>query len=107
DDGPYRVVPRGRGHLPSSSHRPQQLTPEIDMTRKNLRMPLVLGSAMTLALAAACTGSGGGDSGEGAEGEGGDITLSYAFFAPAASFPAVQMEEWAAQMNERTDGQVT
>lgn len=34
------------------------------------------------------------------------IKLTYAFFAPAASFPAVQMEEWAQEMNERTDGQV-
>ncbi|WP_050993017.1 TRAP transporter substrate-binding protein DctP [Salinibacterium sp. PAMC 21357] len=34
------------------------------------------------------------------------ITLSYAFFAPAASFPAVQMQEWADQISERTDGQV-
>jgi|AntAceMinimDraft_6_1070360.scaffolds.fasta_scaffold02385_6 TRAP-type C4-dicarboxylate transport system substrate-binding protein len=34
------------------------------------------------------------------------ITLSYAFFAPAQSFPAVQMQEWADQISERTDGQV-
>jgi TRAP-type C4-dicarboxylate transport system substrate-binding protein len=32
--------------------------------------------------------------------------LSYAFFAPATSFPAVQMEEWAKELKERTDGQV-
>lgn len=34
------------------------------------------------------------------------ITLSYAFFAPAQSFPAVQMERWAKELNERTDGRV-
>lgn len=34
------------------------------------------------------------------------IKLSYAFFAPATSFPSVQMEEWAKELNERTDGQV-
>ncbi|WP_206476743.1 TRAP transporter substrate-binding protein DctP [Microbacterium sp. KRD172] len=34
------------------------------------------------------------------------IKLTYAFFAPAASFPAVQMQEWADQLNERTDGRV-
>jgi len=34
------------------------------------------------------------------------ITLTYAFFAPAASFPAVQMEKWAEELNERTGGQV-
>lgn len=34
------------------------------------------------------------------------ITLSYAFFAPAQSFPAVQMEHWAKELSERTDGRV-
>lgn len=34
------------------------------------------------------------------------ITLKYAFFAPAGTFPAVQMEEWASRINERTDGWV-
>lgn len=35
-----------------------------------------------------------------------NINLSYAFFAPAQTFPAVQMEHWAKELNERTDGQV-
>lgn len=34
------------------------------------------------------------------------ITLRYAFFAPGASFPALQMEEWGRQLTERTEGQV-
>lgn len=34
------------------------------------------------------------------------ITLNYAFFAPAQSFPAVQMERWAKEVNERTNGRV-
>ena len=34
------------------------------------------------------------------------ITLSYAFFAPHNSFPAIQMEHWAEELEERTDGQV-
>lgn len=34
------------------------------------------------------------------------ITLRYAFFAPAGTFPAVQMEEWAKLVEERTDGWV-
>jgi TRAP-type C4-dicarboxylate transport system substrate-binding protein len=34
------------------------------------------------------------------------ITLRYAFFAPAGTFPAVQMEEWARLVEERTDGWV-
>jgi len=36
----------------------------------------------------------------------GAITLSYAFFAPASSFPAVQMEKWAEEVEERTGGMV-
>lgn len=35
------------------------------------------------------------------------ITLNYAFFAPAQTFPAVQMERWADELEKRTDGQVT
>lgn len=36
-----------------------------------------------------------------------NINLSYAFFAPSQTFPAVQMEHWAKELNERTDGQVS
>lgn len=54
-----------------------------------------------LALAACGNGNGGGN---GAEGD--TITLRYAFYAPAVSFPSIQMEEWAEQLNERTNGQV-
>ncbi len=35
-----------------------------------------------------------------------NINLSYAFFAPSQTFPAVQMEHWAKELNDRTDGQV-
>lgn len=41
-----------------------------------------------------------------AEASGEKITLRYAFFAPAASFPSVQMEKWAEELAARTDGQV-
>ena len=34
------------------------------------------------------------------------ITLNYAFFAPANTFPGVQMEEWAKRVEERTGGQI-
>ncbi|WP_226940141.1 TRAP transporter substrate-binding protein [Halomonas colorata] len=34
------------------------------------------------------------------------ITLSYAFFAPAQSFPAIQMKRWAEEINERTNERV-
>lgn len=36
-----------------------------------------------------------------------EVTLNYAFFAPAQTFPAVQMEHWAKELNRRTDGRVT
>jgi TRAP-type C4-dicarboxylate transport system substrate-binding protein len=38
--------------------------------------------------------------------EEGTITLSYAFFAPHNSFPAIQMEHWANELGARTDGKV-
>ncbi|WP_431025432.1 TRAP transporter substrate-binding protein [Halomonas sp. H5] len=38
--------------------------------------------------------------------EASQITLTYAFFAPSGTFPARQMEHWANEVNERTDGQV-
>lgn len=34
------------------------------------------------------------------------IKLSYAFFAPENSFPGVQMNKWADELFERTDGQI-
>lgn len=34
------------------------------------------------------------------------ITLKYAFFAPAGTFPAVQMERWAEEVRKRTKGKV-
>ncbi|MCE8022086.1 TRAP transporter substrate-binding protein [Halomonas sp. MCCC 1A11036] len=36
-----------------------------------------------------------------------DITLNYAFFAPAQTFPAIQMERWAEEVERRTDGRVS
>ncbi|MDX5434603.1 MAG: TRAP transporter substrate-binding protein DctP, partial [Halomonas sp.] len=36
-----------------------------------------------------------------------DITLSYAFISPASTFPGVQMEHWAEEIERRTDGRVT
>lgn len=34
------------------------------------------------------------------------ITLKYAFFAPANTFPAVQMQKWAEEVQKRTNGKV-
>lgn len=66
----------------------------------NLLKAIAIGSVAALALSAC------GDSDESAA-SAGEITLQYAFFAPATSFPAVQMQEWADQLEERTDGAVT
>jgi hypothetical protein len=35
-----------------------------------------------------------------------EVTLTYAFFAPAKTFPAVQMAHWAQQLNKRSNGKV-
>ncbi|AYY14997.1 TRAP transporter substrate-binding protein [Actinobacteria bacterium YIM 96077] len=71
----------------------------------------VVGMAAAAAMLAAC-GEGAVADAEDADGESvgdeeAEISLRYAFFAPAASFPAVQMEEWAERLNERTDGRVS
>jgi TRAP-type transport system periplasmic protein len=52
----------------------------------------------TLAALTGCTAGAGTDDDT--------ITLRYAFFAPAESFPGVQMEEWKKELEERTDGKV-
>ena len=36
----------------------------------------------------------------------GSITLSYANFPPAPTFPCVQMERWKTEVEKRTNGQV-
>ena len=35
-----------------------------------------------------------------------EITLNYAFFAPAGTFPGKQMAHWAEEMKKRTNGKV-
>ncbi|MGY1721083.1 TRAP transporter substrate-binding protein [Blastococcus sp. SYSU DS0552] len=67
--------------------------------RNGLKAGCALAAVTALA---ACGGAAGSSAGGGGE----QITLSYAFFAPQASFPGVQMEEWASRMDECTDGQV-
>lgn len=65
---------------------------------------LVLLSSL-LFLSIAVTGcGGGGESGDNASGE--VIKLKYAFFAPASTFPAKQMEKWKEELEKRTDGKV-
>src|SRR5690606_11855640 len=72
-----------------------------------IRRRTILAAAGLLASGslAACTGSAGGKGGAG--GGGGAQSLTYAFFAPAASFPSLQMDEWSKLINERTDGEVS
>ncbi|WP_428912381.1 TRAP transporter substrate-binding protein [Niallia sp. Krafla_26] len=59
--------------------------------------------AITMLIITACSGS----SSSGGNSSSGDvIELNYAFFAPAGTFPAVQMEKWAEEVEKRTDGKV-
>ncbi|GAA4889528.1 hypothetical protein GCM10023405_03890 [Streptomonospora salina] len=89
---------------PARSHRFSPATPlEIEMSRRN-RFAAAITASGTALLLTACTGGGGNAA---AIAPGDEIRLSYAFFAPAASFPAVQMEEWSDRLAEKTDGQVT
>lgn len=69
--------------------------------RRLATLALITSGAIALS---GCAGSSGATGSSADSGE--KIKLSYAFFAPAASFPAVQMEEWAKELNARTDGQV-
>jgi TRAP-type transport system periplasmic protein len=71
-------------------------------SRTTMRSSLAVPAGLTgLALLAAC---GGGTGSDDAGGE--SIELTYAFFAPENTFPAVQMQEWADRLTEETDGQV-
>lgn len=55
---------------------------------------------------AACTGSSGDGDGGGTAGDGGDTTLQYAFYGPGGTHAGQQMDEWAAQVEERTGGRI-
>jgi len=81
---------------------------------------MLVALCMMLLLAACGSGSAGGSSGsssaEPAGAQAGDspapaedtkpIELSYAFFAPAGTFPAKQMEKWKEELENRTNGKV-
>lgn len=84
---------------------------------RGIRLIVVLLSAALAALLAACGTDGADDAADPAADEDGQeeaagadpgevIELTYAFFAPEGTFPAVQMEEWASRVEERTEGQV-
>ena len=59
--------------------------------------------AITMLIITACSGS---SSSSGNAGDKDVIELNYAFFAPVGTFPAVQMEKWAEEVEGRTDGKV-
>jgi len=71
------------------------------------RTTLAVAGLLASGSLAACTGSAGGGGKGGAGGGSGAQSLTYAFFAPAASFPSIQMDEWSKLINERTDGEVS
>ena len=69
------------------------------------RLLLIISLLLITLILGACRGS--SDSGSSSTGGKDDtIKLTYAFFAPAGTFPAVQMEEWKKRLEERTDGKV-
>jgi TRAP-type C4-dicarboxylate transport system substrate-binding protein len=68
------------------------------------KLLIVMSSALLVIILAACGGN--NEEGSKAEANDGVIKLTYAFFAPPNTFPAVQMEEWKKRLEERTDGKV-
>lgn len=83
------------------------------MIKKSVLITLVILVAGLLLL----TGCGGGTAPQQSGENGGNgaanepapaqtITLSYAFFAPSSTFPAVQMEKWKEEVERRTNGQL-
>jgi TRAP-type C4-dicarboxylate transport system substrate-binding protein len=66
-----------------------------------MKLALMLLSVAMVSFLGACSSS--SSSGSGDEEK---ITLSYAFFAPDNTFPAVQMKKWAEELEKRTDGKV-
>lgn len=80
--------------------------------RKGILFSLI---ALMVLLMAACSSTSSGNESSGKESSGNEssggnsaevIELNYAFFAPAGTFPAVQMEKWADEVEKRTNGKV-
>jgi TRAP-type C4-dicarboxylate transport system substrate-binding protein len=66
-----------------------------------MKLALISLSVAMVAFLGACSSSSSSGGGDGEK-----ITLSYAFFAPDNTFPAVQMKKWAEELEKRTDGKV-
>lgn len=74
------------------------------MRRKRISLLTVLLLVVLLVLVAC---GGGNDDASEAEGSSeNEVVLSYAFFAPDSTFPAVQMKKWAEELDERTETNV-
>lgn len=70
-----------------------------------MKKSIVLFLSALMFMSLALTGCGGG---EGTEDNSSEevIKLKYAFFAPASTFPAKQMEKWKEELEKRTNGKV-
>ncbi len=77
--------------------------------RKRILFSLI---ALMMLIMTACSSASTGNKSTGNESsarnksDGDVIELNYAFFAPAGTFPAVQMEKWAEEVEKRTNGKV-
>ncbi|PIC64935.1 C4-dicarboxylate ABC transporter substrate-binding protein [Sporosarcina sp. P13] len=67
------------------------------------RLLITMSLVLFVMILSAC---GGNEEKASAKEDKGVIKLSYAFFAPPNTFPAIQMEEWKKRLEERTDGKV-
>ncbi len=71
-----------------------------------MKKKIVLSVILVAFLAAGIIFSGCSSGEKGALGDDKQITLRYAFFAPATTFPAKQMEKWKEELETRTNGKV-
>jgi len=70
--------------------------------RNSFLTVLLLGALLVLG---ACGGGSEGASGA-EESSDNEVVLSYAFFAPDSTFPAIQMKQWAEELDKRTETDV-
>ncbi|HBT20384.1 MAG TPA: C4-dicarboxylate ABC transporter substrate-binding protein [Peptococcaceae bacterium] len=73
------------------------------MKKRNL-LKVIAVLLLSMLVSAGCGGKGASEESSSKEGE--SIVLNYAFFAPANTFPAKQMEKWKEEVEKRTNGRV-
>lgn len=71
-----------------------------------MKLAMLIISIAMIAFVGACSSNSTSGDGDSSDGDKEKITLSYAFFAPDNTFPAVQMKKWAEELEKRTDGKV-